>query len=138
MRTILVAITLSFVATSGAAAQDSLLKRGKGLLDTLSRATPEQNQGLSTSEIGDGLKEALRVGTERVVGTLGQIDGFNADPEIHIPLPENLQKVQKALSRIRASGLCKTVGPLVSRGAPLEGPTTCYRFDRIPNIGRTS
>ena len=35
---------------------------------------------LSNDEIGRGIKEALRVGTERLVGQLGSVNGFNGDP----------------------------------------------------------
>ena len=35
--------------------------------------------GLSTSEIVAGLREALKVGSERVVGQIGQTDGYFVD-----------------------------------------------------------
>ena len=55
-------------------------------------------------EIEAGLREALEVGFRRVVAQVGAVDGFNADPEIHI-LPDNLQTVQKTLSKLGMSGL---------------------------------
>lgn len=65
-----------------------------------SGATGGVSSLLSNDDIVAGLKEALRVGTERVVGTLGKADGFNADPEIHIPLPDSLKSVQTALQAV--------------------------------------
>ena len=53
---------------------------------------------LGDDEIAEGLREALRVGAGRVVDTLGVEDGFNASPDVHIPLPKNLRKVQELLS----------------------------------------
>ena len=62
------------------------LKSGKDLLNGLlgSKSTAK----LSLNEIGDGLKEALRVGTATVVQQLHKPDGFYKDPAIHIPLPK--------------------------------------------------
>ena len=73
-------------------------ERGKSLLGGL--FTEKQVQSLSTGEIADGLKEALRVGTENVVRQLGKADGFNADKAIHIPLPAQLAVVQSTLDKI--------------------------------------
>ena len=55
---------------------------------------------LGQNEIAQGLREALRVGTGRVVDTLGEVDGFNADPDVHIPLPGVLAQAQSSLSLI--------------------------------------
>lgn len=52
---------------------------------------------LSSGEIGAGLKDALKVASERVTSRLGATDGFNADPKVHIPLPGKLQLVQQGL-----------------------------------------
>ena len=76
----------------------------------------EKQQTLSTDDIGGGLKEALRVGTERVVGNLGTTDGFNLDPQIHIPLPEQLDQVRKVLGKI---GMDSMLVDLES-GRPME------------------
>lgn len=57
---------------------------------------------LGNTDIAAGLKDALKVGTERVVGRLGRANGFNNDPEVHIPLPASLRTAQKAL---RTAGL---------------------------------
>lgn len=44
-----------------------------------------------------GLKEALRVGTERTVNSASAQDGFNSNSLIRIPLPEKLQTAAKGL-----------------------------------------
>jgi hypothetical protein len=56
--------------------------------------------GLGDGQIESGLREALRVGTDAVVQRLGRVDGFNLDPEAHIPLPRGLKKLRKALARL--------------------------------------
>jgi len=69
--------------------------------DLFGGSTPAaSSQSLPTTEIAAGLKDALRVGTERVVGQLGTLDGFNADPQIHIPLPQSLARAKTALGTV--------------------------------------
>lgn len=60
---------------------------------------------LPTEDLIAGLREALTVGTERVVSQLGQPGGFSQDPAIHIPLPESLQGVHKALGAVGMGGM---------------------------------
>ena len=59
-------------------------------------------EGLTNDDIVDGLKEALEIGTRKAVETVSQTDGYFQNPLIRIPLPENVQKVEKLL---RAGGL---------------------------------
>lgn len=79
---------------------------------------------LSNDEVIAGLKEALRVGTERVVGQIGATDGFNADPAIHIPLPPSLQKVQSTLKKVGLSSLADDVELRLNRAAEEAAPKT--------------
>jgi hypothetical protein len=81
-----------------------------------------EGSGLSTSDIGMGLKEALSVGTERVVSLLGAADGFNGNPEIHIPLPKTLGKVQSALKTIGMSQMADDVELRLNRAAEAAVP----------------
>ena len=90
----------------GASAQTNYLDKAKSLLGTAG-SSGGATSSLSSAEIGDGLREALRVGTERVVAQTGRPDGFNADPNIHIPLPDELQQVQSALQAVGMSGLAR-------------------------------
>jgi hypothetical protein len=70
-----------------------------GLGDLLKKATEviQPQQGLTDSEIVNGLKEALEIGTKNAVETVSKIGGFSEDPDIRIPLPESVQKVDKIL-----------------------------------------
>ncbi len=54
-------------------------------------------KGLSENEIINGLKQALEVGTSNAVATVSKTDGYLKNPKIRIPLPENVQKVEKLL-----------------------------------------
>jgi hypothetical protein len=93
----------------------------KGLGD-LAGQQNESGGFLSTSDIGTGLKKALTVGTERVVALLGAADGFNTNPEIHIPLPETLRKVQSALQAVGMSSMADDVELRLNRAAEATVP----------------
>ena len=77
---------------------------------------------LSDREISSGLKEALRVGSDLVVNQLGTTDGFNGDPSIHIPLPNNLKKVQSALGKVGMSNMLDDLETRLNRAAEIATP----------------
>ena len=77
---------------------------------------------LSNDEIAAGLREALRVGTERVVGQVGTTDGFNLDPDIHIPLPGALQDAQNVLNKVGMSELADDLELRLNRAAEAAAP----------------
>lgn len=96
-----------------------------GWLDRLRGAitTPEaETAEPGTDEVGSGLKEALRVGTEAVVGRLGQTDGFNLDPEVHIPLPGQLDNVRDLLGRIGMDDSLTDLEVRLNRAAEIATP----------------
>jgi hypothetical protein len=55
------------------------------------------SEGLSKDKIGNGLKEALKIGAEKAVNKVSILDGYFGNPEIRIPLPEKMLKVEKLL-----------------------------------------
>ena len=55
------------------------------------------NGNLTNAEVVQGLKEALRVGTDSSAYHLGLLNGFYKDDMIKILMPEEAQKVEKAL-----------------------------------------
>jgi hypothetical protein len=97
---------------------------GAGWLDRIKGALGSDAavQALSTDDIGGGLKEALRVGTETVVANLGQTDGFNLDDAIHIPLPKSLNKVKSVLAKIGADSMLTDLELGLNRAAEVATP----------------
>lgn len=79
-------------------------------------------QSLSTDEIGSGLKEALRVGTGNVVSSLGVPDGFNLDPDVHIPLPGQLDRVKSALHKVGMGSMLNDLELRLNRAAEIATP----------------
>lgn len=84
-------------------------------------ATPSVAK-LTNSDMISGLKDALRVGSERVVSQLSRADGFNKDPNIHIPLPENLKTVKSALGAIGMAYMMDDLELKLNRAAELATP----------------
>lgn len=84
--------------------------------------TDSKEQVLGNDEVAAGLKEALRVGTETVVGNLGTTDGFNLDPQIHIPLPSQLDQVKSILGRIGMDSMLTDLEVQLNRAAEVATP----------------
>jgi len=112
-------ILIVFLSTA-AGAKSIWWDKGKKLLENFSQS--KNKDSLTTVEIGAGLKEALRIGTENVVCRLGQFDGFNADAAIHIPLPEDFKKVKTVLNKIGMSRLLDNLELKLNRAAEVATP----------------
>lgn len=110
------------VAVPAPAGAQSWLKK---LEETLKGGS---SSGLTLGEITDGLLEALRVGTERVVKQVGALDGYNLDPAIHIPLPGPLKTVQSVLKSIGMSYLADDLELRMNRAAEAAAPAAKELF----------
>ena len=114
-----IAIITSCLIFSVSRAESSWWQKGADLLKSSGTST----QGtLTNEEIGLGLKDALRVGSETVVSQLGREDGFNNDPAIHIPLPKSLITAQNWLGKIGMAGLLDDLELKLNRAAELATP----------------
>jgi hypothetical protein len=67
----------------------------KDIQKTLGKSTTRE--GLSQGKIGNGLKEALRIGAENAIKKVSILDGYYGNPEIRIPLPDSVLKVEKVI-----------------------------------------
>jgi len=116
----LASLALALNSTMLSADWLSKLKGSLGKKDT--------DQALSTDEVGGGLKEALRVGTDTVVGNLGQAGGFNLDPQIHIPLPKQLDKARKLLSTLGMDSMLVDLEAKLNEAAEIATPKAKQLF----------
>jgi len=82
----------------------------------------EETGDLPESTLIDGLKEALRTGSARVVDQLGREGGFNADPEVRIPLPETLRRAQSLLEQAGMGGYGEDLELRLNRAAERAVP----------------
>jgi hypothetical protein len=120
-----IAILLIFGA---AEAGSNWLEKGKDLLKTHGGSSGKS--GLTVDEIGAGLKDALRVGSENVVAQLGRMDGFNTDPTVHIPLPKQLNTVKSVLDKVGMSSLLKDLELKLNRAAEVATPKAKKLFSQ--------
>ncbi len=91
------------------------------LLDTLNKAVG-QNDGLSTGEIVDGLKEALEIGTDKAVKLVGKEGGYSQNPQIKIPLPGSVEKVQGMLRALGYGHQLDEFDKSMNRAAEVAAP----------------
>ena len=114
-RLILVALLMLLLgATSSFAQLPDLLKRLPQM--------PSSGEGLGDARISQGLKEALRVGTENAVGVTGRVDGYFANQAIKILMPERLKSLEQGLRLIgqgdRVDELVLGMNRAAERAAP--------------------
>ena len=87
VRIIPIVILMLLIAQPASAQLDRLFK-GIGL---------GGQKGLSDAKIGEGLREALKVGTENTVSFTGKTNGFFLNQAIKILMPEKLRTLEKGL-----------------------------------------
>ncbi len=115
-------------------AQGSFLDQGRNLLNQAEgnsgggKPSSSGGAGLSTGEIGAGLKDALKVASQRVVGRVGKTDGYNGDPAIRIPLPGPLEKVEGPLKSVGAGGMLDDLQLKMNRAAEQAAPKALNIF----------
>jgi len=72
---------------------------------------------LTTAEVGEGLKEALINGISKGSDLVSQMDGYFKNPEIKIPLPPDVKKVEDRLRQIGFGGEVDKFVMTLNRGA---------------------
>ena len=112
-------ITISLIFAT-AKAGNNWFEKGKDLLKTFGGSS--EQTAITVEEIGAGLKDALRVGSENVVAQLGRVDGFNTDPAVHIPLPKQLDTVKSVLDKLGMSSQLKDLELKLNRAAEVATP----------------
>lgn len=92
------AIVLTGLMLATLTVQDAAQADWKKLLEqTLGGGGGAASAALSNQDITAGLKEALAKGAQSAVSSLGRSDGFLGNDSVRIPLPEQLQTVDKVL-----------------------------------------
>lgn len=97
--TLAIATTIFTVSTQAQGLKD-LIKKAKDVTKTGSVS------GLTTDEVGKGLKEALSIGVKKGAEQLSSVDGFLGNAAVKILLPPEAQQVEK---KLRALGFNKQV-----------------------------
>jgi hypothetical protein len=99
-----------------------ILKNGSEKLGGTSTGTA------SNGDIIKGLKEALQIGTGKAVESVSAPDGFYKNPEIKVPLPGAVQKVEKALRLVGYGEIVDTFELSMNRAAEKATPQAKTMF----------
>lgn len=99
---------------------DQLRKRAESLMTTPSGTVTAA--ALSDVEIVHGLKEALTQGSRQAVAQLGRPGGYLNNPSVRIPMPEDLQKVERLLHSLRQDKLADEFAATLNQAAEKAVP----------------
>ncbi len=75
--------------------------------------------GLDQQTVASGLKEALRIGTERTVASTGRVDGFLANALIRIAVPDQLASMASVLRTVGLGSQVDALEVSMNRAAEL-------------------
>ena len=96
---------------------------------------PQGNGSISQLDIGNGLRQALDLGIDKQVSKLTLEDGFFKNELVKILLPQELQKVDKALRDIGLSSLADEGLKVLNRAAEdAVGEATPIFIDAVKGI----
>lgn len=107
--------------------QADWLQKGQEMLNSAGSSSVVSS-ALSNQDVIAGLKEALSVGTEKVVSQLGTPGGFHNDPAIHIPLPPSLQTVRSTLDKVGMGSMMDDLDSRLNKAAEAAMPKTKQLF----------
>ena len=97
--------------------------RIEDLIKGLPQEQPQRGaSGLGDVRIGEGLKEALRIGTENAVTLTGRLDGYFANRAIKILMPERLRNLETGLRTIGFGGQVDELVLGMNRAAERAAP----------------
>jgi hypothetical protein len=93
------------------------------------------SSALDDGTIADGLREALRVGTERAVDDVSGTDGFLDNDLIRIPLPEQVESMASALRKIGLGSQVDDIETSMNRAAEMAAAeATPIFWDAVTNL----
>ena len=93
-------------------------------LEIFSDSSSQDVRRLSDSEIVSGLKEAITKGVHSAITSLGKVDGFYGNPDVRIPMPEHLQKIEDTLRTLKQEKYADEFKLTMNRAAEQAVPAT--------------
>lgn len=111
----------------------SLSDLGKSVMNqygTQGAASSAASSTLSTSEIADGIKQALAKGTKNAVNQLGHSGGFWGNPSSQIPLPGPIAKMESVLDKAGAGAQLDQLHESINRAAEQAVPVAADVFSQ--------
>jgi hypothetical protein len=131
----LVGLTLPAQLLWGQGASAQAQTSPGSILDRLPRGVLPGRGGLTAREADMGLREALNVGADVVVASLGRTDGFWGSDRFRIPLPGQLASLQRRLQRLGMAGPLDELQLKINRAAEAAVPEAkALVVDAIANL----
>lgn len=91
--------------------------------------------GLDEGTIASGLREALRVGSERAVGNVSSVDGFLANELIRIAMPDKISKMTDTLRKVGFSSQVDELETSMNRAAEkASGEAVSIFWDAVSGL----
>jgi hypothetical protein len=101
LRSVLLIVLILLSATSTASWWDTAKDILKEVpIEQIGLPSTPNVSALSTNDITAAFKQALKLGSQKVVDQLGVVNGFNNDTAVRIPLPQALQTVSQVLNSV--------------------------------------
>lgn len=133
-RSLLLGLSASFIAAPAFAplafAQGSLLDQGRNLLGGATGSGGANANNLSPQQADSGLREALRVASQRTVSQLGKPGGYLNDPQVKIPLPGYLESARNLLAKAGMAGELDDLQTRMNRAAETAAPKALDIFGK--------
>ena len=92
-------------------------------IEDLFKRVPQLGGGLGDVRIGEGLKEALKVGTSNTVDFTGRVDGFLKNQAIKILMPDKLRNLESGLRAVGFGGQVDELVVGMNRAAERAAPS---------------
>ena len=103
-------------------AQGNLLEQGKRMMQGGGTGGSSSTSSLSQGQIGDGLREALKVGAERTVGKVSKPGGFLNDSTIRIKPPSMVEKAEPLLKMAGYGNVVDDLEARMNKAAEAAAP----------------
>ncbi|SFR60437.1 DUF4197 domain-containing protein [Thiomicrospira sp. ALE5] len=81
-----------------------------------------QLTGFSNEELAQAFRQALNIGSEKVVAQLGTAGGYTHDSLVRIPLPDQMKRVDSVLSRVGMGRYTEELELKLNEAAELAAP----------------
>lgn len=127
-------IVASLILTSSLSFAFNLESITKSVIDNVTNGsnttnkTTTTNSNLSDSTVSSGLKEALKVGVNYAVSTLGANNGYLNNSLVKIPLPDNLAKVETVIRKAGGDKVADDLINSMNNAATKAAPKTAEIF----------
>lgn len=133
-RAVLPAAVVFALAMAGECfAQGGLFDQGRDLLGGArggSGTAGGSVGGLTDGQADSGLREALRVASQRTVARVGKPDGYLKDPAVKIPLPSYLASARDMMAKAGMSGMLDDLELRMNRAAEAAAPKAADIFGK--------